>query len=913
MNAYQKSVNDIIAELKTSAQNGLTDTESTARLKQYGYNRIRQTNKRSMLQVFLEQFKNMLVILLIIAAALSFFLDANRDGIILVLVVLLNAVIGFYQDWKSENILASLKDLIIEHCFVIRNGKKIEIPSVELVPGDMVFLTEGNGVPADIRLVESTGFSTNDFILTGESQPAEKSHAIVLTEEVAVSGQVNCVLMGTTIAKGEARGVVVGTGMNTELGRIAKSSDAIDTGITPLQRELNGVAKKITYVTLILGTALMVVRLFMGDALNDALIFTIGVAAAMVPEGLPAQISVSLALGVARLAKKKAIVKKLSSVEALGSATVIATDKTGTITRNEMTIIHCYLNGENYTVTGTGYEPKGEILNVDGKVLNKENLEDLKAFFLSGYLSSTGKINPPDKYHPVWYPIGDPTECAFSTLVLKAGYDLDEITSVYHRLKLFPFDSFRKRVSIIRHHNGRRTSFIKGSIESILEVSTAHVTNFQVKELTTFEKNHFLEIAKVHAAQAQRVIAVAYKDLPVKEEYTLDDAETNIVFAGFVTMIDPPHEQVKEAIATAFDAGMRVMMITGDNEITARAVANQVGMFNADGTLPAVINDQQLKSMSDEDILHQLSAGTLIFSRVSPDEKLKIISLLKQRGDVIAVTGDGVNDTLSLKKADIGIAMGLKGSKVAQEAASMVLLNDDFSTIVVAIKEGRTIYNNLKKNVLANLIGNLAELTVILLGFAAAFWQLPMAIYAVHILLIDLIGNMLPLLMLSFDPAEGDLMHKPPRKQGEMLNRKSLIAILYSGIIKGCISFAAYLLSFSYHAGEQFRHEKAVTVTLSSIIVCQFVNIFSSRTAQTIFTRYIYSNKQLFIGVGSSIVFMLLISYVPVLNKYLHTGPLSIMDWLFIITGSLIYLAVFEAIKLFSQRKTLYKTTGNQL
>lgn len=399
MNFYQKPVNTIITELKASGQNGLTDADSAARLNEYGHNRIMRTKKRNMLQVFLEQFKNMLVILLIVAAALSFFLNSNRDGIILMLVVFFNAVIGFYQDWKSENILASLKDLIIEHCFVFRNGKKIEVPSDELVPGDIVSLSEGDGIPADIRLIKSTGFSTNDFILTGESQPREKSHTILLEKEVGISEQDNCVFMGTTVAKGEATGIVFATGMNTELGRIAKSSEAIDASITPLQKELNGVAKKITYITLILAGVLMAVKLLMGEALNDALIFTIGVAAAMVPEGLPAQISVSLALGVGRLAKKKAIVKKLSSVEALGAATVIASDKTGTITKNEMTIIHCYLNGENYTITGTGYEPKGEILNNDHTVLNIDNLEDVKAFFLNGYLSSTGKINPPDKYH----------------------------------------------------------------------------------------------------------------------------------------------------------------------------------------------------------------------------------------------------------------------------------------------------------------------------------------------------------------------------------------------------------------------------------------------------------------------------------------------------------------------------------
>lgn len=898
MSFYQQKTKVVVDQFQTAVATGLSHAESADRLKKYGANRIKRTNRRNAWQLFLEQFKNLLVILLIVAAGIAFFLGSERDGLILMLVVLFNAAIGFYQDWKSENILASLKNLIIERCLVIREGKELEVLSEELVPGDIVCLREGDGVPADIRLVDSTGFSTNDFILTGESQPREKSHFALIEKTVGLSEQDNCVFMGTTVAKGEATGVVVATGMGTELGKIAQSSETIDASQTPLQKELNLVGKKITVITLILGAVLLVVRMLMGDVLNEALIFTIGVAAAMVPEGLPAQISVSLALGVSRLAKKNAIVKKLSAVEALGAATVIASDKTGTVTKNEMTIIHAYLNGENYTVTGTGYEPKGEILDINSERLHKGNLEDLKVFMLDGYLSSTGKINPPDKYHPTWYPLGDPTECAFSTLVLKAGFTLEEIEDGYKRLQLFPFDSFRKRVSIVRMHKGRNIGFIKGSIESILEIADSMVVRHEVKPLTDVERKRFLEIAKLHASEAHRIIALAYKDLPRKDQYSMEEVESHAVFAGFVTMIDPPHEQVKEAIATAFTAGMRVIMITGDNEITARAVANQIGMTNPDGSLPNVINDTRLKGLSDDAIQREMNARTLIFSRVSPDEKLKIISLLKEKGEVVAVTGDGVNDTLSLKKSDIGIAMGRNGSKVAQEAASMVLLDDDFSTIVSAIEEGRTIYGNLKKIVLANLIGNLAELTVILLGFVAAFWHLQMAIFAVHILLIDLIGNMLPLLMLSFDPPEKNLMNLPPRKQGEMLNRQNLIRVMYSGTVKGIISFMAYLLSFYHHAGEINQHEKAVTVTMSSIIVCQFVNIFSSRTNETVFTPYFFSNRKLFLGILLSAVFMLFISYFPFLNQLLHTGPLDVVDWAYILSGALVYLGFFEMIKL---------------
>lgn len=904
---YQQPLEEVIARLHVSPKEGLTALESETRRQQFGYNQIRQVNRRGTFQILAEQFKNVLVLLLVGSAIISFYLNNIQDTVILLLVVFLNAGIGFYQDWKSENLLASLKELVSERCYAIRDGQKLEIPVRELVPGDLVSLTEGDGVPADIRLINCTGFATNEFILTGESQPRAKNAMVLPSKSAGLAEIENCAFMGTIVAKGEATGVVIATGMQTELGRIAHTSETIDASPTPLQKELNGVAKKISIATLILGGLLFAIRFFMGSPLNEAMQFTIGVAAAMVPEGLPAQISVSLALGVALLARKKAEVKKLSAVEALGAATVIASDKTGTITKNEMSIIHGYLNGRNFTITGTGYEPKGQLLDSENRVLHKNNLADLKPFFLNGYLSSTGKINPPDNYHASWYPLGDPTDCAFSTLVLKAGFDLEKLDQEYVRQQLFPFDSFRKRTSIVRRHKNKTISFIKGSLEAILEVANSHIVNFEVKPLTPQEKKHFQNLAEKHAAEGKRIIALAYKDLPPQQNYSLEEAENGVVFAGFVTMVDPLHEQVKAAIQVAFEAGLKVIMITGDNEITARAIANQIGMHNPGLTPATIINEKLLQQLGDVELNKLFEQRALIFSRVSPDEKLKIVALLKEKGEVVAVTGDGVNDTLSLKKADIGIAMGQKGSKIAREAASMVLLNDDFSTIVVAIREGRLIYNNLKKNVLANLVGNLAELTVILLGFGSVFLHMPIAILAVHILLIDLIGNMLPLLMLSFDPAEEDLMHRPPRRPGEMLNQKAMLIVLYSGTLKGLISFSAFLLSFFSHSGQLQQHETAMTVTLTSLIFCQFVNIFSSRTSHSVFTEFFFSNHYLFLGIGLSALFVFLLSYLPFCNQYFHTGPLAFSDWVFVLGGAFLYLLILECLKYFS-RKTKQKT-----
>ncbi len=906
MNYFETDVDEIISELRTNLRNGLSENEAAKRLKLYGLNKIQTTNKRTAAKIFLEQFKNYLVLLLISAAILSLFLQSYRDSGILFLVVLLNALIGFYQDWKSENILASLKNLIIEKCCAIRDGQKIQIPTDELVPGDIVYLAEGDGVPADIRLIESTGFHTNDFILTGESQPAAKSHnADVIHESKSLSEKLNCAFMGTTVANGEATGVVIATGMETQIGKIAIASDYIDASKTPLQKELDIVAKKITYITIVICILMLAGRIITGESVDQALIFAIGVAAAMVPEGLPAQISISLALGVARLAKNKAVVKKISAVEALGAANVIASDKTGTITKNEMSIIHAHFNNRDFTITGTGYEPKGEIYDVNGTRFTKDSLGDEKIFFLSGFLSSTGKVNPPDKYHPYWYAMGDPTECAFGTLLLKAGYNMQETEKDYPRLQLFPFDSFRKRISIVREHKGKCIVFSKGSIESLLSISSKIISNSDERNFYPEEKELLLNEAKVFASQAKRIIAIGYKDLPEKRHYDLHEAESDIVFAGFVTMIDPPNAEVKDAVSTAYKAGLKVFMLTGDNEITARAVAESIGMTSNDGNLPMVISDKALQGMNDDEVKKYFNQTSLIFSRVSPHDKLRIITLLKDDGAIVAVTGDGVNDVLSLKKSDIGVAMGKSGSKVAQEAASMVLLDDNFSTIVLAIKEGRIIYTNLKKIVLANLIGNLAELTCVLIGFIGAFYNHPLVIMPVHILLIDLIGNMLPLAMVSFDTAEADVMARPPRRQGEMLNLQSFFVITYSGLLKGFFSFIAFYLSYLLHENDPHQHQIAVTVTMVSIIIYQFINILSSRTVGSIFSLYLFTNKNLYIGFLLSLTFLLGITYIPFFNEYLYTSPLSTIDWYYIMMGAGGYLIILELMKFFRKKPIL--------
>ncbi|MEO8146563.1 MAG: cation-transporting P-type ATPase, partial [Bacteroidia bacterium] len=836
-----------------------------------------------------------LIIILVVASVASYYLGQPRDGSILLVIVITNALIGFYQEWKSENILASLKKLVVDKCTVIRAGKTVEIFVEDLVPGDIVLLYEGAGVPADIRLIESNSFSTNEFILTGESLPSDKGQLAIDKEQLPIAQIVNCVFMGTTVARGDAKGIVYATGMQTEIGKISSTSEKIKATDAPVQTEVADVAKKLTYATLIIGACLFGTRLLLNDTIAVALVFAVSVAAAMVPEGLPAQISVALALAVGRLAKKNAIVKKMSAAQTLGSATVIATDKTGTITKNEMTITGCYFNGSSFTVSGLGYEPKGEILNEQGKSLNKESLGDMKVFFLSGFLSSTGRINPPDKYHPTWYCIGDPTEASFATLVIKAGFTLEEIEKDYPLVKSYGFDSVHRKAAIIRTHNDKVISFVKGSLESVLEASSKIILNGATKELTAEQRQQIISASAPFAENALRNIAIAYKDLETKNDYTIDDAESGLTFAGFVSMFDPPHEEVHHAIETVFKAHIKVFMITGDNEVTAKAIANKIGLMNENNEFPQVINGSALKDMSDEQVCAVFNKRAVIFSRVAPDDKFRIVDLLKKQGEIVAVTGDGVNDTLSLKKADIGVAMGLNGSKVAQEAANMILLDDNFSTIVLAVKEGRTIFRNLEKTIKTNLSSNIAELTCVLFGFAGAFAGLATPILAMQILLIDMIGEMFPLIMLTYDPPEKSMMEMPPRNPGDkILTKDSMKGIVFSGVVMGLTSYCAFLAAFFNNHHQSDHYEKAITVTFISIIFSQYANLLSRRTYGNALGKYLFSNKKLLMAFAFSISCVLLLVYVPTLNYYFHTSGLLPVDWLYPIGVFAVCLIIYE-------------------
>ncbi|MBS1527669.1 MAG: cation-transporting P-type ATPase [Bacteroidetes bacterium] len=904
MEMYAQDIGSVVRHFSSDAKNGLSDSSAETKLKQYGPNVLTGRTSRSAFKILFGQFTDMLVVLFIVVGLLDFYLGQFRDGTILIAIVIANALIGFYQEMKSENILASMEKLVAEKCKVIRDGHVMEIIVDDLVPGDIVQLYEGDGVPADLRLIYTNGFATNEFILTGESLPADKDAAFASNEKLLIAERKNAVFMGTTVARGSASGIVYATGMQTEIGMISASSRKIQPPKTPTQIEAIDIGKKVLYATLVIGGLLIVTRLILHDPLLPAIVFSVGVAAAMVPEGLPAQISTALALGVQRLSRKKAIVKRIAAVENLGAATVIASDKTGTITTNEMTITGCHFNGTDFLVSGLGYEPKGEIIAEKDTRFTKANMGDLKIFFLSGYLSSTGKINPPDKYHQGWYSIGDPTEAAFATLAMKAGYSLEETTREYPAIKTFEFDSNRKRICIIRNHKHKTIAFVKGAIESILNICDNIIINGKVERLSDGQKQQVIAQSNAYAANALRIIAIAYKDITPQADYKVTDTECNLTFAGFVTMLDPPHEEVKDAIQAVFQAHIKVFMITGDNEVTAKAITKNIGLMNESDQFPEVISGSSLAEMTDVRLAEVFKKRAVIFSRVSTEDKYRIVDLLKKQGEVIAVTGDGVNDTLSLKRADMGVAMGKNGSKVAQEAASMILLDDNFATIVTAVQEGRTIFRNVEKTVITNLSSNIAELMGVLFGFAGAFWGIATPILVMQILAIDMLGEMFPLTALTFDPPEQNIMTASPRNpNNKILTKDVLLGILFRGTVMGLVSYCMFLAEFFHNHHLSNHYEKSTTVMYASILFGQFANVLSNRTSGPALGKYLFSNMKLWIAFGLSVTFMLLIVYVPVLNYYFHTSPLLWFDWLFPITAGALCLWIYELRKKRKQKK----------
>lgn len=915
MNYYRLDPAEVVQQVYSSQQ-GLSAKEAGDRLEQLGPNALDVKRREAWFVTYLRQFRDLMIVLLLASSALSLYLQDMRAAIVLLALVLFNTTIGYLQEHRAEKLIESLEKLVVANARVLRDGKQLQIPSSEVVLGDVVYIEEGDSVPADIRILDEENLSTNDFALTGESNPTRKFvHAI--QSELPLAGRHNMCFMGTTVAIGHGTGVVVATGMQTELGRIASLSQDTGRVRSPLQREMNNIATRVTQGTLILCVILLPIAINSGLAVKDAILFAIGIASSIIPQGLPAEINTALAQAAAKLARAKALVKKLSAVETLGATNIIATDKTGTLTKNQMTVERFLVGATSYTVSGSGYEPKGAISDAGGKTLTKDQLKQLELFFAAGAMASNAHVNQPDHEHATWYCLGDPTEGAAVTLATKAGVDPLKLDASFPELREFPFDSARKLMSSMRYygpHNGGANGkpgehiyvFVKGAPENVLERCTEiwdHTGH--VRKMAAKDRKQLLAANAELAGQAMRNLAYAYRILPAGtdvKKLKLDSTEQDLVWLGMVSIIDPLRDEVAAAMQAARQAHIKVSVITGDNAITAKAIAVRAKLTENPDDI-TVVSGEELTTLSDTQVITLVRHGGVIFSRVNPEDKLRVVRLAQESGKIVAVTGDGINDAPALKRADIGVAMGKTGTDVAKQSAEIILLDDSFSTLVGAIQQGRTMFQNIKKGTLCCFTSNGAELVVNLVSLSAAtIFHIPLALSVMQILAVDLIAELFPIAALGRDKADGELMQEKPRDpRDHILNRRSMIDLAICGLLIGGFAYINYLLFFQRNginpqglASESLIHMKATAVTYLTIVLCQLANILQRRSVHGLFTRYQFHNRQLWYSIAFSLFAVSNIIYNPWIAPYFRAGPIGWVDWLYAILAAALFIAIRE-------------------
>jgi magnesium-transporting ATPase (P-type) len=908
MDYLNLGANEVLKNLNTDGQKGLSLKDVKRRQQKYGKNIVIKEKKVSVFFKFLSQFKDLFAVILIIAALLSFFAGAKIDALVIFGIVFLNSAIGFFQEYKAERAMHALKKILPSFSHVIRGGKEKRILSSELVPGDIIILEEGDSVPADARVIEEYELETNDATLTGESTSKQKTSKS-FNKKFSVIDAPNLVLTGTNITFGRGKAVVLTTGHQTEFGKIANLTQSITTEYSPLQIELTKLAKVVTKIVIVIGVIGILIGWWSGQPLVELFLFTLGVMVACVPEGLPATVSVALAAGVQRMAKRKALLKRLSAVETLGCTTVICTDKTGTLTKGEITVKEVWFPGkEIIQVSGSGYEPDGDFL-LAGKIIDVARENEL--FFHSIALCNNAKLVEPSSSKKKWGVIGDPTEASLLTLLSKAGYNQQHLLNTNKRIYELSFGSVRKRMtSVHKDENGNIQAYVKGAPESTLDCCDYILINGKTEILTEERKKEILRKNDAFANKAYRVLAVAYRDLPDdKSIYTVENTEKNLIFLGLCALIDPPREEVAEAVKITKKAGIKIFMITGDYGLTARAIAKQIGIAT-DKT--RIVEGLEIDNLNDDE-LKRILEQEIIFARVSPEHKMKIVKLLKDNGEVVAVTGDGVNDAPALKAADIGVAMGINGTDVSRESADMILLDDSFATITAAIEEGRRIFDNIKKFNLYVFSSNVGELFSIIYG---VILSIPLPIIAIQILSIDLGTDVLPSLALGLEKSEEGIMEKPPRSRNKgLLSRKVLLHLLKIGVIMSSgaiIGFIIILLNGGWRFGQVLStasplYFKATTITYATLVIVQFVNAICARSERvSVFKLGIFSNKFLLGGIFISFLLLLSTIYIPLFNKVWHTSPIDGFGW--IIIGTVCAVLFFtEEIRKFRLRKAFTK------
>ena len=867
--AYSQTKDELFSNLETSSA-GLSEPEVNRRLKKYGHNVLNKKSPKSILNMLKEQIFDPMILILLGAATFSALLNEWVEAGVIFFIVIINSIIGIIQEKKAQASLAALKTMSAPTATVIRNGSEEIVSASELVVGDLVILTNGDMVPADLRLTQSNNLKIAEASLTGESIASEKNAATVLSPDCPLGDRKNMAYTSSIVTYGRGSGIVTKTGMNTEIGQIAGMLEDDDTSDTPLKRKLNAVGKILTIIGLIICVLIFAIGAFYGRPLLPQFLVAISLAISIIPEGLPATATIIMALGVQRMAKEHALIKNLPAVETLGNATVICSDKTGTLTLNKMTVTHL-ANGDDFL--------NKKILKAQKAVKNNNAYKDL---MYAASLCNDASLSPasPEEI------IGDPTEGALIPLAQDFGYSVSSLRKEYPRLGEYPFDSIRKRMSTIHEINNEYVAYIKGALDELLPLCDSIATSNGVQKLTKTDKENILALSHKMSDQALRVLGFASRtilNLPQENE----NIEQHLVFLGAVGMIDPARDEVKASIKMAREAGIKTIMITGDHKNTAVAIAKDLGIYANGNT---VISGTELNEMTDSE-LDQAVKSTTVFARVSPNDKLRIIQSLKRNEEVVAMTGDGVNDSPALKAANIGVAMGISGTDVAKDVSDMILLNDSFTTITAAIKEGRKVYRNIQKVIQFLLVGNIAEITTL---FIATLFNWDAPLLAVHILLVNLATASLPALALGVDPASKNIMKHKPVKTGTLFERDLVWRVISQGI------FVALMTLLAYWIGDTFDNPIAgQTMAFCVLALSQMLRAFNQHSnTDPIWIRGNKVNIWLIVSFIVSAILMGVILFTPNLQSLFHLTNLTSRQWLVVIILSLFSILQVELMKL---------------
>lgn len=890
---YLLDTETISKEFDTDVDTGLSRNVAKKRLQEYGFNELKTKKGPSFIEMIFSQFKDFLVIILIVASIISAFLGEVTDSIVIILIVLLNAVIGVVQEYRASNALEALKKIASPEATVIRSGDIEKLPTRELVPGDVVLIETGNYVPADLRLTESINLKIDESALTGESLAVEKDANIVFDEDVPLGDRSNLAYMGTIVTYGRGKGIVVSTGMNTEMGSIAKMLESQEEQDTPLQQKLSELGKTLGFVSLLVCGIIFALGVFRGVPYVDMFMTAVSLAVAAIPEGLPAIVTIVLAIGMQRMAKRNAIIKKLHAVETLGSTTVICSDKTGTLTQNEMTVKKIYINNNLYSVTGDGYNPEGNFI-LNDSIISPDN--DLKFLLTVAALCNDARLVK-EKDNKTWKILGDPTEGALIVAASKAGILKEDLNKKLPRLQEIPFDSDRKRMTTFHSYKDKKhIAVVKGAPDIILSLSNNIYKKGEIYPLTDKIRKQILSINHDMASKALRVLAFSYRIIDeIPENPKSEDIENNLTFIGLMGMIDPARPEAKKAINICKKAGIKPIMITGDYKDTAAAIAKELEILEDDSE---ILTGDNLDKLSDEDLV-QAAKKVSVYARVSPVHKLKIVDAIKENGNIVAMTGDGVNDAPALRKADIGIAMGITGTDVAKETAEMILTDDNFASIVSAVEEGRVIYSNIRKFIFFLLSCNIAEILII---FMAMLLGLPVPLKPTQLLWLNLLTDAFPALALGMEKREPNVMQRPPRRPQEPIIDRQM---RWQIIIQSFFMMVAVLCPFYYVLRYYSNIELARTYAFTTLIFSELLRAYTSRSeTYSIFEVGILSNKYMVGGTLLSFLLLVAVLYIPFLRNIFDTIPLSINDWFIIILFGFIPPITAEIGKLLSRYKS---------